>query len=213
MTTSRMMRPLAGAALAALVALTLLGCTSSGDGGTGATDDFLMGGATYTSDPMPPAGSAQVFLSEATSLRGELCLDVETRFVQDLFAVAFALRYDATVLRFRDVSAGPFLGSGNEILGVQATANEDGGVGILTVGLTRNSDEVGLTGVDGCSTGCGGAANRGALMTLCFDLVGAAEGSPIVFTGTLAGFDPFGTDPGNVVVPASGFVGGVVSVQ
>jgi hypothetical protein len=74
----------------------------------------------------------------------------------------------------------------------------------VVVGITRNAavvmPPVGVTG-------------NGRLITLCFDLVGPATASPLVFTDNLVGYDSGGTAPANQVITASDFYGGTITVR
>jgi hypothetical protein len=134
--------------------------------------------------------------------RTSICLGVDVSPVLDLFSVAFTLRYDPTVLRYTGFQPGDFLGSASETI-VEVSAQPSTAPNSVVVGVTRNAaaidPDVGVTG-------------RGRIITLCFDLVGPGN-SLMVFTGNLAGYNSGGTAPGNVVLDASDFIGGTVTVQ
>lgn len=184
---------------ASLAAATLLfGCTSSGDGGVGDIDDQLARGADLVVDPNTAPNQRAVFLEQAASTRDAFCADVQVASVVDLYAVAFMLQYDASLMEFRGFTTGPFLGSSSELL-VEVDVDEDPvtGLGTITVGLTRTMDAPGVTG---------SSEDDGPLITLCWDLL-ATGTSQLTFVGNRVGFNSNGTTiPDDVEIPESGFI-------
>lgn len=163
-------------AAAACAALALLACTSSGDGGRGATDDYLLRGATVTPDT--PTALEYVDLTESSGDGESTCIAVTAHRVFGMFNASFTVSYDPTVLRFTGFdAAGTCIGTGSAVLPAQVDASTT--PGDVVVGLSRNA-AVTNAGVD-----CG------HLIDLCFDVIG--EGSTrVAFTGNREIQDPSG---------------------
>ena len=165
------------ATLAALTASMMLGCTSSGDGGTGGTGDFLNRGAevtSYTTDALE-----SVRLEKVSGDRDSACIAVEAIRAFNVFNASFTLSYDPSVLRYTSFdAAGTCMGSGAVVLPplVDATITP----GNVVVGLSRNGATT-STGVD-----CG------QLITLCFDVIGDGD-TLLTFIGNNEIQDPTGT--------------------
>jgi len=165
------------ATVAALTASMMLGCTSSGDGGAGGTDDFLNRGAQVSSDTT--AALEYVRLEKVSGDRDSACIGVEAIRAFNVFNASFTLSYDPGVLRYTSFDpAGTCIGSGAEVLPplVDATTTP----GNVVVGLSRNG-AITSTGVD-----CG------QLITLCFDVIGDGD-TRLTFTGNRQLQDPTGT--------------------
>ena len=200
MTSRHVLRRTAALALAALAALLLLACTSSGDGG-------LVGTPTGTLDPstnVPTGTQGYAFLQQEGSGSGTLCVGVWVDRVIDLYSVSFTLSFDPTVMRFASAAPGSFLGTAAQTLPFQVDTEPDQPPGIASsviVGLTRNRDTA-PTGVNG---------GPGKVATVCFDLVGPATASIIRFTPNRRGQDSTGAD----VIPDldTHWLGGTITVQ
>ena len=165
------------ATIAALTASIMLGCMSSGDGGSGGTGDFLNRGAEVTSDTT--AAWEFVRLEKVSGDRDSACIAVEALRAFNVFNASFTLSYDPGVLRYTSFdAAGTCIGSGAAVLPplVDATITP----GNVVVGLSRNGATT-STGVD-----CG------QLITLCFDVIGDGD-TRLTFTGNRQLQDPTGT--------------------
>ena len=207
MTLRNAVRRTAAGVLTVTAALCLLSCTSSGDGGLGVTRTATFSSIIPRSPPpgFPPA--PYVVLIQEGSGTGTLCLAVEVRGVQNLYALGFTVSFDPAVLKFSSATPGPLLGTSAQVLSVftpqpptPATATS------VEVGVTRKSPET--TGVTG----------TGKVATLCFDVVGASAGSPVTFTGTRTAVQPDPTSPtGLSAIPgltgADKWLGGTVDAQ
>ncbi|MEM7245220.1 MAG: hypothetical protein AAF533_07735 [Acidobacteriota bacterium] len=181
--------------LSLAAAWSLLGCTSSGDGGN--IGPVLARGGEYTSSIADvPAGS--VFLEQSTDQPTSFCLDVRVEAVVDLWAVAFTLAYDDTVIDFSSSQSGGFLGSTT-----QATTLIETNPGEVVVGIARRADQV-STGV---TSGDPGTENP--VVTLCFDILDASTDSPIQFVPNSAGLDSNKVQ----IIGLADFYGGTISTN
>jgi hypothetical protein len=182
---------LAGAALAAVG---LVACTSSGDGGEDLVNDFLGTGALYESDSTPGSGTTPyVAMEQSVDERDEFCVAVSVFRVTELYSVAFTLQHDPAQAAFKGSTTGNFLGVPASLL-----VSVDGSTpGQVIVGLSRRLTVHGMTGVMG----------EGELIELCYDVVGDGEGR-MNFIPNLALEDPAG-DP--VPNGPAVFVGGDLS--
>jgi hypothetical protein len=188
----------------------LVACTSSGDGGRGDIDSVLQSGATYVSSRPSSQDVDVVYLTQVTSARDVLCLDVEVGRVSDLYALAFELEYDADVLSFREYVEGTFFGVGGQTLEEVSRRQEPArGLEVTVVGVSRVGDVPGITG---CSSSSVCATARGPAITLCWDVL-APGTTALTFAGNLGGFPPGSVDPADRIIVDSGFHGGTVTAQ
>jgi hypothetical protein len=166
------------AASAAAATILLVGCTSSGDGGRGGTNDFLNRGATVTSDS--PSGPEYVSMTEITGDRDSTCVGIEATRAFDVFNASFTITYDASMLSYTGfVDSNTCLGSGTAVLPTQVDAASTPGQ--VVVGIARNAANT-TTGAD-CSPG--------ELIQLCFNVIGTGS-SRLRFTGNTELQDPTG---------------------
>ena len=189
------LRRLALLALVAACSAALLGCTSSGDGGSDLVDDFLETGALFTSDA-PNAGTRPyVQMEQSVDERDRFCVAVSVYQVTNLYSVAFTLQHDPAQATFdaSTSSAGSFLEAGSETLIDGTTPGE------VIVGQTRVNPIHGMTGVSG----------EGLLVELCYDVVGDGDGR-LTFIPNLALEDATGASvPNGPPI----FVGGELSTR
>jgi hypothetical protein len=146
--------------LALLLPLALLAC-GGGGGGSGPTEP-------PPPPPPPPPGIAVTpaaapatgvsIASGAGTTQSTLILEIRANSVNDLYGVAFDLRYPSNILQLVQVSSGPFLGSAT----LQSVPGS--GSGLIIVGLSK------LGAVSG-------ASGSGVLMTLEFRAIAAGQGS------------------------------------
>ena len=162
-------RSLASIVAAAACAVVLLACTSSGDGGTGGTDDFLNQGAHVTSDG-PAAGNLEyVDLARISGDSTSACIAVEAHRTFDVFNATFTLTYDPTMIEYASFDdAGTCMGSGAAVLPTLVDAATTPGQ--IVVGMSRN--------IANTSTG----VTCGRLLNLCFTVVGEGD-TRLTFTG------------------------------
>jgi len=181
LTLSAPVRRLLVLPLTVLAAVALLACTSSGDGGTGLTDDFLESGALFESDTTPAGGSADpwVGLTQSVDQRTVFCLDVDAYRVSDLYSVAFTLTYDSNQADLRSYSVGDLLigDFAESDLLVSVDGSSDG---LVLVGLTRKLEVHQMEGVS--TTG----GDPGHLIQLCFDIFGEGTERGVNFIPNLA---------------------------
>ncbi len=145
--------------LALLLPLVLLAC--GGGGGGGPTEP-------PPPPPPPPAGivvtpaaapaTGVSIASGAGTTQSTLILEIRANSVNDLYGVAFDLRYPSNLLQLVQTSAGPFLGSPT----LQSVPGS--GSGLVVIGLSK------LGAVSGNS-------GSGVLMTLEFRAIAAGQGA------------------------------------
>lgn len=144
--------------IAILLVLTLAGCGGGGGGGGGSPVDPppIQPGITFTGQ----GGSASnsIVLGSGPGTGGNtLALEVRAQNVDDLYGVAFDLRFPAAVLQYVRATPGPLLEGGSVQAAVSASGN-------LVVGASRLGE---VPGVDG----------SGVLLTLEFNAIAAGEGA------------------------------------
>lgn len=159
-------RSLAAAVLSLGAAAALLSCTSSGDGGTGATGEYLDRGAAIT--PVAPTALEYVDITKVSGDRDSVCVAVTAHRAFSVYAVAFTLSYDASKLRYVSYDdTANCIGSGTAVLPAQVDASQPGQI---IVGMSRN--------IATTST----AVDCGLLMQVCFDVIGTGD-TTMAFTG------------------------------
>lgn len=145
--------------LALLLPLTLLACGGGGGGG----------GPTEPPPPPPPTPGIAVtpaaapatgvsIARGAATTQSTLILEIRANSVNDLYGVAFDLRYPSGILQLVQASSGPFLGNAT----LQSVPGS--GSGLIIVGLSK------LGAVSGTS-------GSGVLMTLELRAIAAGQGS------------------------------------
>jgi hypothetical protein len=141
------------------LALGLLAAACGGGGGGG-------GGPTAPPPPQPgivvtPAAAPATGVSIASGTGSNattLILEVRANSVNNLYGVAFDLRYPSNILQLVQASSGPFLGSPT----LQSSPGSTPGV--VVVGLSKLGNAAGATG-------------SGVLMTLEFRAIAAGDGT------------------------------------
>jgi hypothetical protein len=129
------------------------------------------GGSGPTEPPPPPPPTPGIVVTPASApasgvsiasgtgtTQSTLILEIRASSVNDLYGVAFDLRYPSNLLQLVQTSSGPFLGSAN-FQSVPGTSS-----GLVIVGLSK------LGAVSGTS-------GSGVLMTLEFRAIAAGQGS------------------------------------
>lgn len=166
----------ASLAVLAVALAASLSCTSSGDGGIAGTNDHLNRGVSL--EPLPgtpsPLPLTRVELVERAGDATTSCIGVKVWRANELFAAAFSVTYDPTVLRYTGFDASAScLGTGTLVLPprVDATATP----GRIVVGLTRNA----------ATTSVGVNVIEDYLIDLCFEVVATGE-FDMNFVGNLA---------------------------
>ena len=106
---------------------------------------------------MPSTGVS--IASGTATTQSTLILEIRANSVNDLYGVAFDLRYPSNLLQLVQTSAGPFLGSAN-----LQSAPGGSGSGLIVVGLSKLGSVSGTSG-------------SGVLMTLEFRAIAAGQGS------------------------------------
>jgi Cohesin domain len=146
------------AASAILLILTLAGCGGGGGGGSPVepTPPPPQPGVTFTSQG-GSSNNSVVLASGAGTNASSLVLEVRAQNVDDLYGVAFDLRFPAAVLQYVRFTPGPLLEGGS----VQAAVSASG---TLVVGASRLGE---VPGIDG----------SGVLLTLEFAPIAAGEGA------------------------------------
>jgi hypothetical protein len=168
-------RCLVGALLVLALLTTLLGCHGAGDGGQGATDEFLNRGADVV--PLPATTSTYVQLVEQGGTPTQVCIAVDAfrDRITNVYSASFSVTYDPALVHFNSFDdSATCLGGPSNRLPTQVNTDTPG---LLIVGLTRDAS-VTTTGV-----------TCGPLITLCFDIVGQGQ-FVMGFTGNLALLDP-----------------------
>ncbi len=161
-----MRRLLQASALSVALAASVLGCSSSGDGGVTGTNDFLNAGAEVT--PRTATMLEYVDITEASGTRTSTCLAIDAHRAFGVFAAAFTLQYDPASLRYRSFDDGATcLGDTSVRLPAQVDATQPG---LIIVGVTRNAAAT-TTGV-----------TCGRLIELCFDVIGEGD-TQLTFVG------------------------------
>lgn len=170
----RLVPRLTATLVAVALALALaLGCTSSGDGGVTGTNNYVNRGVTLEPIPGSPSPLTSVTLVETAGDATTSCIGVRVLRVTDLFAAAFSVTYDPTILRYTGFDASAScLGTGADVLPPQVDAVTT--PGRIVVGLTRNAGATNVE-IDTC----------GYLLDLCFEVVAAGE-FDMNFVGNLA---------------------------
>lgn len=143
---------------AILLILALAGCGGGGGGGGGSPTEPPppQPGVTFTSQG-GSASNSIVLASGPGTNANSLALEVRAQNVDDLYGLAFDLRFPAAVLQYVRVTPGPLLEGGS----VQAAVS---GSGTLVVGASRLGE---VPGIDG----------SGVLLTLEFNAIAAGEGA------------------------------------
>lgn len=142
-----------------LLPLALLACGGGGGGG----------GPTEPPPPPPPTPGIVVtpaaapatgvsIASGAGTTQSTLILEIRANSVNDLYGVAFDLRYPSNLLQLVQTSSGPFLGTAT----LQSVPGS--GSGLILVGLSKLGAVSGTNG-------------SGVLMTLEFRAIAAGQGS------------------------------------
>lgn len=175
MTPLHFARRLAGALVALALLTTVLACHGAGDGGEGATDEFLNRGADVVSFPTTAMTYVQLVEDGGTPTQVCIAVDGFRNRMTDVYSAAFSVTYDQTLVSFVSVDdSGSCLGGSGSTLPTQVNTDTPG---LVVVGMTRDAS-VTTTGV-----------TCGSLATLCFDIVG--EGQFVMrFVGNLALLDP-----------------------
>ena len=144
-----------------LLPLVLMACGGGGGGG----------GPTEPPPPPPPPPAGIVvtpaaapstgisIASGAATTQSTLILEIRANSVNDLYGLAFDLRYPSNLLQLVQTSIGPFLGSPN----LQSSPGGSGS-GVVVVGLSKLGSVSGTNG-------------SGVLMTLEFRAIAAGQGS------------------------------------
>jgi hypothetical protein len=142
--------------LALLLPLALLACGGGGGGGGPTEPPPPQPGIVVTPAAAPATGVS--IAPGAGTTQSTLILEIRANSVNDLYGVAFDLRYPSTLLQLVQASSGPFLGNAT----LQSVPGS--GSGLLIVGLSK------LGSVSG-------ASGSGVLMTLEFRAIAAGQGS------------------------------------
>ncbi len=141
-----------------LLPFALLAC--GGGGGGGPTEPPPppppTPGITVTPAGVPASGVS--IAAGAGTTQSTLILEIRANSVNDLYGVAFDLRYPSGILQLVQTSAGPFLGSPN----LQSVPGS--GSGLVIIGLSKLGSVSGNSG-------------SGVLMTLEFRAIAAGQGS------------------------------------
>jgi hypothetical protein len=144
--------------LALLLPLTLLACGGGGGGGGGGpTEPPLPQPGIVVTPAAAPATGVSIASGTGTN-QTTLILEIRANSVNDLYGVAFDLRYPSNLLQLVQASSGPFLGSAT-LESVPGSSS-----GLIIVGLSK------LGAVSG-------ASGSGVLMTLEFRAIAAGQGS------------------------------------
>jgi Cohesin domain len=145
--------------LAALLVLALAGCGGGGGGGGSPVEPTPpppQTGITFTGQGA--SGNNSVVLATGPGTNAStLVLEVRAQSVDDLYGVAFDLRFPAAVLQFVRFTPGPLVEEGSAQAAVSGSGN-------LVVGASRLGE---VSGIDG----------SGVLLTLEFNAIAAGEGA------------------------------------
>jgi len=137
--------------------LALLACGGGGGGGGGPTEPPPpQAGIVVTPTAAPTTGVS--IASGAATTRSTLILEIRANSVNDLYGLAFDLRYPSTILQLVQASSGAFLGNAT------LESAPGSGTGVLIVGLSKLGAVSGTNG-------------SGVLMTLEFRAIATGTGS------------------------------------
>jgi len=169
---------------------------SEGDGNEDLLNQFPRE-AEFCCTPTSVIAGGQVELRQVGSGTGKLEVEVWVRGVTNLWALAFTLEYDPTIIRFDSAEALDFLGPDSE---VSLVASEPPGrTDQVMVGITR------LATPPAARTGKTGT---GAVLRLSFDLEGVGE-TDFRFVPNTAGMDPKNL----VILDSTHFFDGTVTTR
>ena len=144
-------------ALGVLLAVQMTACGGGGGGGGGPTEPPPPQPGIVVTPATAPATGISIG-SGAGSTTTTLILEIRANSVNNLYGVAFDLRYPSNLLQLVQASSGPFLGSPN----LQSSPGPTPGT--VLVGLSKLGTAAGSSG-------------SGVLMTLEFRAIAAGEGT------------------------------------